>query len=189
METNPSRCTELLARHTLARTAERSELFQIIYDELRGRAHALLARHARDPVLQTTALIHDAWLKLGNGMDRGSLEGTAYLRIASSAMRSILIDHARARATRKRGEGRDQVDITIAEAGASFPGSDLFDIDSALERLSAQDAPAGEVAELRLYGGLENTEIARILTLSTRTVERHWRYAKAWLQKALREDG
>ena len=135
--------------------------------------------------LQTTALVNEAWLKLFGTKGRAFDDRVHFLRVAGRAMRNVLIDHARAKATQRRG-GLQRVDLDPEVAGVSIDNVQfLVAMEDAMTRLQAIDPQRGRIAELRCFAGATHEEIASVLGVSARTVERSWRGARAWLQKEL----
>lgn len=161
------------------------ELLKLVERELHGMAQALMNDQKAGHTLQATALVNEAWLRLaGAGI---SLESRAhFLAVAATAMRSVLVDHARRRLADKRGGGQRPAPIEAAAGvGAEDDGSAMLSLHEALERLAQQDEEAAKVAELRLFAGMEHAEAARALSTSPRTIERRWRFARQWLQREL----
>jgi RNA polymerase sigma factor (TIGR02999 family) len=161
-----------------------AELLQIVYDELRALASAYLRNERGGHTLQTTALVHEAWLRL-HARDGRLFDNRAhFFRAAALAMRRVLLHHAERRRAAKRGGGRDdaQVEETLAVSdAASERGFDLLALDEALKRLALEDEQKAKVVELRFFGGCSIAESAEALGISTATVEREWRFARAWL--------
>jgi RNA polymerase sigma factor (TIGR02999 family) len=157
-------------------------LLPLVYDELRGVARAQLARHDSPPTLQATALVHDAYMKLAGSAHIAAESRAHFMSIAARAMRQVLVDQARRRASAKRGGGAAAVtlDEQVDERGAR--GDELVALD---EALAALDPRQRRVVELRFFAGLEESEIAIRLGVSTRTVRREWVKARAWLVHAL----
>lgn len=158
-----------------------------VYDELKGLADAFLRGERRDHTLQATALVHEAYLRLANSavttwQDRGH-----FFRLAAKTMRHILVDHARARAADKRGGGAAAVMLSETALLTDGHTLQLLEIDDALKALFALSPERAQVVELRFYGGCTIDETAEALGVSTATVERHWRFARAWLQAQLSE--
>lgn len=160
-------------------------LFSTAYEELRRIAHRLRRRESAD-TLNTTALVHEAYIKLvpGKGLPVESL--AHFKHIAGRAMRQILVDGARARSASKRG-GREAVVVTLDEGahGRSLSDQQLLQLDSALSELHDVDPRTASVVECRFFGGLDVEETAAFLGVSTATVKRDWRVARAWLADAL----
>ncbi len=179
--------TQLLSRATRGDGAAAEQLFPLVYDELRRLAGAYMAKQAAAHTLQPTALVHEAWVKLVD-VERSDVEDRAhFFRLAASAMRSVLVDHARGKARSKRGGDRERVPLTDLDP-ADRPDvavEDLLDLDASLRELELVDEPLARLVELRFFGGLTNDETAEVLGVSTRTVERGWRTARAWLGTAL----
>lgn len=162
-------------------------LMPLVYDELHALAHRQLRGERDGHTLQTTALLHEACLRLmGSNV---AWEGRVhFFAVAARAMRRVLVDHARGLHREKRGGGATA--ITLDDNLASRArGSDLLDLDEALERLAARDERKARVIELHYFGGLEYTEIGQALGISEATVNRDLRMARAWLQRELGSAG
>jgi RNA polymerase sigma factor (TIGR02999 family) len=164
-------------------------LVALTYDELRRIARRHLARGRRVGVrtgtLGTTALVNEAYLKLVDQSNAGPRDRAHFLAIAAVAMRHILIDRARARAARKRGGGNAAVTLDAdAIAGSDDPQS-LLDINDALDRVAIVDARLARVVELRFFGGLSEEEIAEVVGVTVRTVQRDWARARMLLRREL----
>ncbi|MEZ4456994.1 MAG: sigma-70 family RNA polymerase sigma factor [Gemmatimonadales bacterium] len=179
--------TQLLSRVASGEEGALDQLFPLVYAELRRAAEGALRAERPGHTLQPTALVHEAYLKLVGGSipsrDRGH-----FLSIAARAMRQILVDHARRRRAAKRGAGEAPVPLEIEVAGAEMPADELIALDDALERLSAVNPRLRRVVELRYFGGLSEEEIATILEVTTRTVQRDWTKARAWLYREVYGD-
>jgi RNA polymerase sigma factor (TIGR02999 family) len=164
------------------------ELLPLVYDELRKLAAARLAREASGQTLQATALVHEAWLKLA-GSDRQQWRGRAhFFGAAAEAMRRILIDKARRKASQKRGEDAKREDLFESRIELRAPSAEVLAVDEALDSLSAEDHTAAEVVKLRYFAGMSIPEIAEALQLAPRTVDRHWAFARAWLRGAIKRE-
>ena len=163
-------------------------LFPIVYDNLRRLAENYMQREGEAHTLSATALVHEAYLKLV-GQENVEWKSRAHLlAVAAQAMRRILIDHARKRDARKRGDGAKKLRLEDAlEVGADPPGFDLLALDQSLSRLQAEQPDKAAVVEMRFFGGLSYEEIKVVLGVSSRTVIRHWKYAQAWLYRDLRD--
>jgi RNA polymerase sigma-70 factor, ECF subfamily len=163
-------------------------LMPILYERLRALAREQLQREdggGAGQTLQPTALVHEAYLRLVDQRNTQWQSTAHFFAIAAQAMRRVLIDHARARNAEKRGGGRERVLLEDAEAIAPAPDLDLLALDEALTRLAVEDELASKVVEMRFFAGMEVEAIAEVLSVSDRTVRRHWVYAKAWLAREL----
>lgn len=155
-----------------------------MYEELHRIAGAFLGRERVDHTLQPTALVHEAYLKVA---DRGQWKSATHFRaVASSAMRQILVDHARGRGRLKRAGGR--VVLTTDIAVEFERGIDVLALNEALEALAEFDARKARVVELRFFGGLSARESAEILGIARKTAEADWYFARAWLHERLEAD-
>ena len=156
-------------------------LFGLLYDELRAIARRQMRRSGRDQTLDTTAVLHEAYLKLVDPSRAAVEDRGHFMALAARAMRHILVDHARKRGAQKRG-GDDRVRL---ESDPPHPetaaGEDLVALDAALERLESLDPRLVKVVELRFFGGLSVEEAAEVLATSPRTVKRDWSKARAFL--------
>ena len=157
-------------------------LMPLVYEHLRQMAGRQLARERPDHTLQATALVHEAYLRL---VDQTRVEWQSrahFYAIAAQSIRRILIDHARARVRVRRGGGALHIPIEDA-AAISGPerSEDVLALDAALTRLAESDPLRARIVELRFFGGLSNAEVAAVLGTSVSTIERHWRFARAWL--------
>ena len=161
------------------------QLLPLVYDELHKLAAQKLAREKPGQTLQPTALVHEAYLRLVGGdkapafKDRGH-----FFAAAAAAMRRILVDNARRKLTQKRGGGlqREPLDAVAAPE----PDAELLALDEALEKLAAQDPQKARLVELRYFAGLTGEQAAEVLGISPTTADRHWAYARAWLQAEVR---
>lgn len=154
--------------------------------ELRRLAGAYMARERRGHTLQTTALVHEAFLRLTDARAVQWQDRAHFVGIAARLMRRVLVDHARTRQARKRGGGACTVAFDEAMAVTHAPSVDVLALDHALEALHATDARKARVIELRMFGGLSVREVATLLDVSTDTVKRDWRLAKLWLRREMR---
>jgi RNA polymerase sigma-70 factor (ECF subfamily) len=186
-EPPPMDVTRILARVRAGDEAAGDELLPLVYEELRRIARGQLSRERKDHTLQATALLHEAWMKLG-GLDAAVPTNRAhFLGIAARTMRQILVDHARGKKADKRGQGWERVTLDIALEQLQQRELDLVALDECLSKLAALDARKARVVELRFFGGLSMSEAAEVLGISTRTAEGDWYLARAWLRKALSE--
>ena len=182
-----------IARAIEASTAGDSEaagqLVQLFYDELRRLARSLLARNPRGQTLQATALVHEAYLRIV-GKDRVSWSGRRqFFATAAQAMRDILVEEARRKASLKRGGGRERVPLDGGAIASDSSVAYVLDIDEALKRLAELDPRKVQVVQLRYFAGLSVAEVADVLEVSVGTIEREWRYIRAWLSRELSGHG
>ena len=186
-----TRVTQLLALLPDGDVAAMDELFALLYDELRAIAHRQRRRWQGDDTLQTTALVHEAFLKLVD-QDRIAAESRAhFLGVAARAMRHILCNYARDQRAQKRGGGVVHVVLDESKGNAvssnvpSEPMGVLISLDEALRRLERVDPRQSKVVECRFFGGLTIDETAGALGVSQRTVKRDWAMAQAWLHREM----
>ena len=164
------------------------ELLPLVYQELRGLAGRYLRGQRPGHTLQPTALVHEAYLRLIRQKDAGPADRSHFVGLAARAMRSILVDHARARMTAKRGGGQQRVPLDDAVSLFESRSADLLTVDEALKQLAEFDERQSRIVELRFFGGLTTDEAADVLGTSTRTVEREWRMARAWLRRQVQPE-
>jgi RNA polymerase sigma factor (TIGR02999 family) len=163
-----------------------NELVPLVYDELRRIAHRHLARERGPRTLGTTALVHEAYLKLVD-QDRAPVKSRPYFFAAAAhAMRQVLVDAARRRGRVKRGAGERPLDLDDVQVSVDDFAAELRDLDEALDRLAALFPRQARVVECRFFGGLSVEETAEALELAPRTVKRDWSLARAWLYRELR---
>ena len=161
-----------------------AELLPLVYGELRQLAAAKLACEQPGHTLDATALVHEAFLKLGG--ERSFASRSDYLKAAAQAMRRILVDHARARNAAKRGGGR-RVALEADHLVSPPPNDDLEALDEALSRLAVEHPHLAELVQLRHFGGLTLAQCADVLGVSARTADTWWAYARAWLGVGLKK--
>jgi RNA polymerase sigma factor (TIGR02999 family) len=163
-------------------------LVPLLYDELRQLARRLLRRESAGHTLSATALVHEVYLRFLRQRQLAAIDRDGFLAIAGATMRRVLVDHARARQRQKRGGRRKPEPLDAhAEPALLLPleVEEVLAIDTALGRLRQLDERSAQVVECRVFGGLTLEETARVLDLSTRTVQRSWTTARAWLRKEL----
>ena len=163
------------------------QLMPLVYDELHHQAALFRRRERQDHTLQTTALIHEAYLKLIDQRDVRWQNRNHFFAVASQMIRRVLVDHARARHRIKRGGAAMKVTLSDDLASANNTADvDLVALDDALEQLAALDPRQARVIELRFFAGLSIEETAETLNLSPATVKREWVMARAWLFREMR---
>ena len=162
------------------------QLLPLVYDELRRLAAQKLAKEAPGHTLQATALVHEAYLRLvGEDRRRSFKYRGHFFAAAATAMRRILIDSARRKQTQKRGGGFERHDLDGIAAPA--PDAELLALDEALRKLAEADPLKAKLVELRYFVGLTGEQAAEVLGISPTTADRHWAYARAWLQAQIRD--
>jgi RNA polymerase sigma factor (TIGR02999 family) len=161
-------------------------LLNLVYDELRRQAHRYLRKERAGHTLQTTSLVHEAYLKLIKQENVEWESRAHFFAISATLMRRILIDYAKARHRIRRGGARDDLPLedalTVSVSDTNF---DLLELDEALNLLAAKEAHLAKVVELRFFSGLDVVETAKVLGVSESTVKRDWAMAKAWLHREL----
>jgi RNA polymerase sigma-70 factor, ECF subfamily len=177
--------TEMLARARAGDSSALANVFPLIYDELRRLARLQLRREPDGHTLSPTALVHEAYMRL---IDYSRIEWTGrahFLAVAATAMRRILVDHARGHRSVKRGGMLRRVSIDSVELGTEDRAELLIAIDDALGRLKEVDARQAQVVECRFFGGMTEEETAEALGIGLRTAKRDWAKAKSWLHKEI----
>ena len=162
-----------------------ADLLPILYDELRRLAAALTARLTPGQTLQPTALVHEAYLHLVRDKDPGWKGRRHFFGAAVQAMRDILIDQARRKASLKHGGQAQRIELSEGLAWIEPPSSDMFALDEAIQQLQAVDEGLAEIVRLRYYTGLSVEETAELVGVSVTTLKRDWRCARAWLARRL----
>jgi RNA polymerase sigma factor (TIGR02999 family) len=181
----PQNVTQLLIAWNGGDKQALDKLLPVVYDELRRQAARYLRRERPGHTLQTTALIHEAYLRL---IDQKSVQWqnrAQFFGIAAQMMRRILVDHARTKHRAKRGGSDIRVSLTDATKVSKDPGVDLVELDEALNRLTKIDPQQSKIVELRFFSGLNVEETAAALQISPATVKRDWKVAKAWLYREI----
>jgi RNA polymerase sigma factor (TIGR02999 family) len=178
--------TDLLLRWSDGDQSALDELTPVIYDDLRRLAQAILRRERPDHTLSATALVHEAYLKLVDQRRVHWQNRIHFFAAAAHIMRRVLVDHARARMTQKRGGLSQKLAISDSLALVDALSEDLLDLDAALDALAATDARKARVVEMKFFAGMTSEETGEALHVSDATVERDWTLARAWLIKALK---
>lgn len=177
--------TALLERARAGDAGAEAQLLPLVYADLRRAAEALLRREQRGHTFQPTDLVHEGYLKLVGSEAPDARSRRHFVAIAARAMRQVLVDHARKRGAAKRGAGYVEVRVTNADAGIDVDISEMIALDDALERLGQRNPRLPRVVELRFFAGLSEEETAEVLGVTSRTVQRDWATARAWLYKEL----
>ena len=182
-----SRITELLRDFSIERLDDSGEaLLEFAYGELHRQAHRHLQKERRGHTLQTTALVHEAYLKLKQQKNVSWKSRSHFFAVASTVMRRILIDYAKTRHRARRGGVKSDLPLeTALTISANEIDFDLLALDEALNRLAAKDVHLAKIVELRFFSGLDVGETAEVLGISESTVKRDWQMAKAWLHREL----
>lgn len=180
-----SEITRLLEEYTNGNREVLDDLLPLVYNELRRLAHSYLARERQGMTLQTTALVHEAYMKL---IDQHSVDfrnRAQFFALSAQAMRRILIDNARRHNAEKRGSGMKVSLEDVAEVSHEV-NDRLIELDLALQELEEFDPAQARIVELRYFGGLTVEETAEVMNISTATVKREWTMARAWLYEKVR---
>jgi len=185
MDHPPTQATFLLSRLGQGDARASDELLGLLYQELHALARSYMAREREDHTLQPTALVNEAWVRL-IGSDQKEWENRGhFFRVAARAMRNVLVDHARAKKSLKRGEGKAHVQLDEVLEHYEERSLDLLALDDALSKLQEMDEQLARIVELRFFAGLTIQETATALEVSTPTIERGWRVARMWLRKEM----
>ena len=184
---HPTQITELLRQWSQGDEGALEQLIPLVHRELRTIARRYMARERAGHSLQATALVNEAYLRLVDAPHVGWQDRAHFLAVAGRMMRRILVDHARARLSQKRGGEVLKVTFDHALLAADDPRHDLIALDDALEALAKFDERKSRVVELRFFGGLSVEETAVVLKVGPDTVMRDWRLAKAWLLRELKQ--
>ena len=163
-----------------------AELVVLLYSELRELASRYLQRERSNHTLQTTALVHEAYLRLADQREVHWKNREQFLGIAAQLMRRILVDYSRGHGAKKRGSGFEKVFLEEAAGVSKGKAAEVVALDEALSRLAEFDPQQAQLVELRFFGGLSVEEAAGVLGVSRTTVKRNWNLAKAWLARELR---
>ena len=183
---DPDEITKMLRAWSEGDRAAADQFMPVIYDELRRQAHRFLNRERANHTLQTTALVHEAYLRLTEQRDVSWQNRAQFFGLSAQMMRRILVNYAVNRKRDKRGGSAErlQLDETI-QIQAADKSIDLIELDEALNRLAKLDERQARVIELRYFGGLSIDETAEVMAISPATVKREWNMAKTWLRSEL----
>jgi RNA polymerase sigma-70 factor (ECF subfamily) len=182
----PRDVATLLGQLAVGNDKAAAELVVMLYRELRHLASGYLRRERSDHTLQTTALVHEAYLRLADQKQVQWKNREQFMGVAAQLMRRILVDYSRGHDAKKRGSDVEKVFLEEAEVFAKGKTADVIQLDEALTRLSEFDPRQAQLVELRFFGGLSMEEAAGVLGVSRTTAKRDWNLAKAWLARELR---
>jgi len=188
MSSDPDKVTQLLVEWSAGSEQALEQLLPLIYNELRHLAHSFLYRERRGHTLQTTALVHEAYLKLIDQRDARWQNRAHFFAIAAQAMRRILIDSARKHTAHKRGGPQEKLSLDEAPEVSLEPNTKLLALDEALTTLEEIDPEQSRIVELRYFGGLTIEETAEVMNSSPATIKREWAMARAWLHEKLTDE-
>ena len=177
--------TQLLRKWSNGDEKALDQLMPLVYDELHRLAQSYLRRERREHTLQPTALVNELFLKFFDQNSMSWQNRAQFFGVAAQMMRRILVDHARAHYSVKRGGDRFPVSLKDVAAFGTQPDADILALHDVLNRLEEIDAVQGRIVELRFFGGLTIKETAEVMDISHATVEREWRTAKAFLKREL----
>lgn len=181
MERNTSNST----RTAPGATQDAWQLLPLVYEELRRLAAARLAREKPGQTLQATALVHEAWLRLGKSNHQHWQSRSHFFGAAAEAMRRILVENARRKQALKRGGAVQKMDVETVDIQSPVPDEQLLAVDEALELLAREDPQAAQLVKLRFFVGLTHEEAAEMLGLNLTAADRTWVFAKAWLAQRI----
>jgi RNA polymerase sigma-70 factor, ECF subfamily len=187
-EPSPREVTQLLRAWGEGDECALERLTPLVYGELRRTAKRYMARERPCHTLQTTALVHEVYLRLVDSAWAGWQDRTHFFAVCAQLMRRILVDWARSRRAAKRGGEARPVELEKAPELGMEPGTDLVALDDALKSLAALEPRKSQVVELRFFGGLSVEETAEVLKVSPETVMRDWKLAKSWLRRELSKE-
>jgi RNA polymerase sigma factor (TIGR02999 family) len=179
--------TQMLIRWSAGEREALDELTPLVYEELRQLAASYLRRRKASDSLQPTLLVHEAWLRLVDHKTTDWLNRAQFFGLAATIMRNLLVDHARRAQAAKHGGAVFSISLSQADRIGRQPDIDLLALDEALSRLAALKPQHSRIIELRFFGGLTIEETAVALGVSHATVERDWRFARAWLRHELNQ--
>ncbi len=183
---SPREVSRLLVDWGNGDRAALDELMPLVYHELRRLAGRYMRRESQGHTLQTSALVNEAYLRLVDQKSVKWQNRAHFFGVAAQLMRRILVDHARSRLRAKRGGGAQMV--SLVESGAtSEEVAEVIALDVALKDLAEMDPRKSQIVEMKFFGGLTTEEMAEVLKVTSRTVEREWRKARAWLNRALKQ--
>lgn len=177
--------TQLLQAAAGGQDQAAAELLPLVYEELRRLADSQLRKGLPGHTLQPTALVHEAYLRLVGSLDPGWESRAQFFYAAARSMHNILVDHARQKLSLKRGGGFKRLDPSQVTLAVEVPPDEMLALSEGLQRLEQLEPRMHQMVLLRFFAGMTNEETAEMLGVTTRTVERDWRFAKAWLHQEL----
>lgn len=177
--------TQLLVEWGNGDQSALENLIPLVYDELRQMAKRYMRRQPSGRTLQTTELIHEAYLKLARQNPHHWQNRMHFFAVASQVMRHILVDYARAKSNKKRGGWQERITLDEGMISASQRAEEMVALDEALLQLEAMDERKSKIVELKYFGGLTTEEIADFLKVSPKTVKRDWQFSRTWLLRTL----
>jgi RNA polymerase sigma factor (TIGR02999 family) len=178
--------TEILSSISRGDPQSSEKLLPLVYEELRKLAASRMAQERPGQTLQATALVHEAYLRLVSGQNQQNWDHRGhFFAAAAEAMRRILVDNARRKRRPKHGGDQERVELEESEITSGIDEEKLLQVHELLDQLAAEDPQKAEVVKQKIFVGLSNAEAAAVLGISEKTVNRHWRYAKAWLYQRI----
>jgi RNA polymerase sigma factor (TIGR02999 family) len=177
--------TQLLDELSLGNKEAFDRLMPLVYDELRRMAKRFMSGQPSGHTLQTTELIHEAYIKLADKKEKDWHNRSHFFGVAAQAMRHILVDYARAKLSQKRGGAAHQITLDETALISKNNSGEIIALNEALDRLGKMDERKVRVVEMKFFGGLTIEEIARVLQISPETVKRDWKFARTWLLREL----
>lgn len=182
-----SEVTQFLASMERGDPESAGDLLPLVYVELRRLAASKMARETPGQTLQPTALVHEAWVRLSQQSRSQWHNRGQFYTVAAEAMRRILVDRARRRRSGKHGGDQERVEFDAMEIPSAGNNEIVLQVHEALERFAVEDPEKSNMVKLRFFVGLNNAEIAALMGVAEKTVQRHWKFAKAWLARAIQE--
>lgn len=177
--------TQILQKWSAGDEASLDTLVTLVYQELHRLAHRALAKNSGHNTIQTTALVHEAYLRLANVKEIDWQDRLHFFAVSANLMRNILVDFARNRASQKRGGAAPHVELDEALSFSPDKSGDLIALDEALTELTKLSQRQSRIVELKFFGGLTEEEIAQVLEISPATVSRDWKFARVWLYREI----
>lgn len=179
--------TTLLEQMSQGSQDAANALLPLVYDQLRAIAQIRMATENPGHTLQATGLVHEVFLRLVGDRQLPWQNRAHFYAASAQAMRRVLLDHAKAKGRQKRGAGLQKMPLNVADLAAAQNPEEILALDDALRRLEEQNPEAAQVVQLRFYAGLSVDQTAEVMDLSPRTVDRRWKFARAWLFKSLEQ--